>query len=202
MIDCNHLGESSAAYALGALTPDEKRAADRHLAECAACRREVEECRQIVGVLPLAVPQATPHARLKRRILASARGDRSDAVRISSRGRSAWPAAGWLVAAAALVIAGVSGSNALRERADMRAQTAALQSRIAAQRRAANDAHAVMVAVADGAYWTFPTAGHGGMHCSILQPPNAETAMLLGGGARRDVGPASLRPPHGVRGHL
>ncbi|MGH3753859.1 MAG: anti-sigma factor family protein [Pseudonocardiaceae bacterium] len=46
-----HDHESLGAYALGALAPDEARAVDAHLAECAGCRREVAELTELRGML-------------------------------------------------------------------------------------------------------------------------------------------------------
>lgn len=46
-----HDHESLGAYTLGALAPDEARAVDAHLAECADCRREVAELTELRGML-------------------------------------------------------------------------------------------------------------------------------------------------------
>ncbi|MGQ0718035.1 MAG: anti-sigma factor family protein [Pseudonocardiales bacterium] len=51
-----HDRESLGAYALGGLAPDEARAVDAHLAECADCRREVAELTELRGMLD-SVPQ-------------------------------------------------------------------------------------------------------------------------------------------------
>ncbi|MGH3801232.1 MAG: anti-sigma factor family protein, partial [Pseudonocardiaceae bacterium] len=51
-----HDHESLGAYALGALAPDEARAVDAHLAECADCRREVAELTDLRSMLD-SVPQ-------------------------------------------------------------------------------------------------------------------------------------------------
>ena len=176
MIERDHLGEAAAAYALGALTQNEKQAADRHLADCADCRREVDEFRQVVGVLPLSAPPAIPGTLVKRRLLAAARGG---AARRARSGRSAWPAAGWLVAAAAISVAGIAGSDESRLRAHLLAQMTALQTELNARRHESSDASAVMVALASGAYWKLPAVEGGAGQCAILQPPN-ETALLLG----------------------
>lgn len=46
-----HDRESLGAYVLGGLSPDETRAVDAHLAECADCRREVAELTELRGML-------------------------------------------------------------------------------------------------------------------------------------------------------
>lgn len=70
-----HLSESAAAYAIGALDPSERTTFETHLAGCDACRAEVASLREVVGHLPLALPvtRAPNHARLRNRILREAR---------------------------------------------------------------------------------------------------------------------------------
>jgi len=51
-----HDHESLGAYTLDALAPDEARAVEAHLAECADCRREVAELTELRGMLDT-VPQ-------------------------------------------------------------------------------------------------------------------------------------------------
>ncbi|HEV7450141.1 MAG TPA: anti-sigma factor [Pseudonocardiaceae bacterium] len=53
-----HDHEALGAYTLGALAPDEARAVDAHLAECADCRREVAELTELRGMLDSVPPEA------------------------------------------------------------------------------------------------------------------------------------------------
>jgi anti-sigma-K factor RskA len=53
------------AYLLGALTDPERQAFERHLAECADCREEIERLRPAADWLPRSVEQLEPPATLK-----------------------------------------------------------------------------------------------------------------------------------------
>ena len=50
----------AAAYVLGALEPDERRAFEAHVAECATCAEEVRALRPVADALAHSVPQRTP----------------------------------------------------------------------------------------------------------------------------------------------
>lgn len=82
----DELQQNAAAYALGALEPAEHAAFEAHLASCAECVLEVRQLRLAVSALPHAVPQVSPPASMRARILDHAvRGpgslDSTDAVR-------------------------------------------------------------------------------------------------------------------------
>lgn len=68
---CQEFEELSAAYALGAVTPEEQQAARAHIATCAKCTRLARQLRSVVDVLPLSVTQVTPPAALRERVLAA-----------------------------------------------------------------------------------------------------------------------------------
>ncbi|MGH2493880.1 MAG: anti-sigma factor [Ktedonobacteraceae bacterium] len=68
---CQEFEELSAAYALGAVTPEEHEAARVHLATCAKCARLAQQLRSVVDLLPLSVTQVTPPAALRERVLAA-----------------------------------------------------------------------------------------------------------------------------------
>lgn len=61
------------AYVLDALAEDEAVAFEAHLRACPECRAEVEELRQVVDILPLAVDPVEPPAGLRDRILTGVR---------------------------------------------------------------------------------------------------------------------------------
>jgi anti-sigma-K factor RskA len=111
--------ELAAPYGLGALPPDERERFEAHLAECAACRGEVQALREVAVLLPDAAPVATPPPGLRDRILREARQ-----VRPISHGRA--PIVPWLAAAASLVLAVGFGYVYLRERAALQQTSAAL----------------------------------------------------------------------------
>ena len=63
------------AYALDAVTPDERSALEAHLASCPTCPAEVDGLRAAVGALPLAVEEREPSPALRNRIEAAVRRD-------------------------------------------------------------------------------------------------------------------------------
>lgn len=67
-MDCHDFEEIAGAYALGAITKEERQAADEHLAHCVSCQRILQEMQSAVDILPLSVPQVEPSAQLKARI--------------------------------------------------------------------------------------------------------------------------------------
>lgn len=69
LMTCEEFEELSGAYALDAITPAEREAAQAHLAGCAACTRRLQELRAVVDVLPYSAPQVNPPASLKERVL-------------------------------------------------------------------------------------------------------------------------------------
>jgi len=70
---CEEFEELSGAYALDAVTPAEREAAEAHLAGCAACTRRLQELRSVVDVLPYSVRQVNPSASLKDRLFKAIR---------------------------------------------------------------------------------------------------------------------------------
>jgi len=70
---CEEFQELSGAFVLGAVTPEEYRAAQEHLATCASCPRLAQELRVAVNLLPLSVPQVSPSPALKERVMAEIR---------------------------------------------------------------------------------------------------------------------------------
>jgi anti-sigma-K factor RskA len=70
---CEEFEELSGAFALDAVTPAEREAAEAHLAVCAACSRRLQEFRAVVDLLPYSVQQVNPPASLKDRLLEAIR---------------------------------------------------------------------------------------------------------------------------------
>jgi anti-sigma-K factor RskA len=103
-------GGDTAAYVLGALEPSEVESFRRHLADCAACQKEVAEFEQITGSLPDASLQLEVPKDLRRRVLAEVRatpkvpaaGRRAAPVRTA---RSWRPLVAWGGAFAVVVVA-------------------------------------------------------------------------------------------------
>jgi anti-sigma-K factor RskA len=97
-------GEDAAAYALGALDSAEAEAFRAHLADCAACQKELAEFEQITGALPESAAQYRVPKDLRRRVLTEVRA--TPKAQQSRTARSWRPALAWGGAfAAAAVIA-------------------------------------------------------------------------------------------------
>ncbi|HET7248392.1 MAG TPA: anti-sigma factor [Gemmatimonadales bacterium] len=92
--------EQAAPYALGILSPEERRAFEAHLAGCDACRADVRSYTEVAAALAHAAPAAEPPGALRDRVLAEARRVRPIGRRVPPR-----PPLPWLAAAAALLLA-------------------------------------------------------------------------------------------------
>ena len=68
---CERLDELAAAYALGAVPPDEERAMSEHLATCEQPHEEASELIGAAGLLPAALPPVAPSAALRDRLMAT-----------------------------------------------------------------------------------------------------------------------------------
>jgi anti-sigma-K factor RskA len=122
-MNCQEFEELSGAYALDALTEEERRAADEHLAQCPKCARALQQLRSVVELFPLTVPPVEPSPRVKERILArieeqaqqqrSGQGQATFPVQAADRSRRGmrwrWAA---LATAAVLLLALLSGTIA------------------------------------------------------------------------------------------
>lgn len=117
-------GADVAAYALGALDPDEARALQRHLVTCAVCRDELASLQGVAETLALAAPQLVSPRGLKRRVMSEIRKEPRRAQAGARKGSSlplfvppATVMAGALAVAAAVaavVLLATSGSGGAR----------------------------------------------------------------------------------------
>jgi anti-sigma-K factor RskA len=104
MSEHEQFDENLALFALGSLTGDELTVLEKHLEECAACRRELEQLRGDMALMAMSVGGPKPPARARQRLL--------DAIahephRTSLRARRAWwTLARWYAAAALALLAG------------------------------------------------------------------------------------------------
>jgi anti-sigma-K factor RskA len=85
--DC---GGDAAAYALGALEPQEAEAFRVHMHECAVCRDEVEALGGVIQALPMAAHQYEPPSGLKRRVMREVWHAQPAAGRATARRRALW----------------------------------------------------------------------------------------------------------------
>ena len=111
---CQEFEELSAAYALGAVTPEEQQAARAHIATCAKCTRLARQLRSVVDMLPLSVTQVTPPAALRERVLAAVqREGRVVPIERGTEIRARKKKLGWstrLLATAAIVLLLLTGA--------------------------------------------------------------------------------------------
>src|SRR5215469_16653485 len=90
-------------YSLGALQGEERRAIEKHLEECSACRQELEKLQGDLALLAFSASGPRPPSRSRERLMrAIAREPRRAEVRPQGR-RSWWGALGWATAAASVV---------------------------------------------------------------------------------------------------
>lgn len=107
---CEEFEEIAGAYALDAVTPEERTAAQTHLAQCPTCTFLLKELRSAVALLPLAAPPVDPPASLEARIMSAIRQDSADiAAQSTQRVQTVRPArrprlVTQLLAAAALLL--------------------------------------------------------------------------------------------------
>ena len=65
----DEIRSTAALYALGALSPEETRVFEEHLAVCAVCREEARSFTATADLLPESLPDAPPPAALRDRLL-------------------------------------------------------------------------------------------------------------------------------------
>ncbi len=132
MSEHEQYAEDLALYALDALRGEDRARVDEHLAECAACRRELEQLRGDTALLALSTAGPRPPQRARQRLLdAVAREPRVPRIVQTSPRRSWWGVLGWAVAAAVLIF----GLSLWRENLSLRAMLASASSREAESAR-------------------------------------------------------------------
>jgi anti-sigma-K factor RskA len=69
-MDSQHITDDLPAYSLGSLSPAESKRCAEHLKTCHSCRGEWVEYQDLVAALAMTLPQITPPARVKQKLLA------------------------------------------------------------------------------------------------------------------------------------
>ncbi len=119
--DADRLNDELAAYALGALDPDELARLEDHLDGCESCRDRILWLTPAVDVLPASVEQRTPPASLRESLMTTVRAEAEPAPATERRRASWWdslwasvarPAVG--MAVLILLTVGVAGGYLLR----------------------------------------------------------------------------------------
>jgi anti-sigma-K factor RskA len=119
----------AAAYALGALPPDEAERFEAYLATSAEARLEVSEYREVAALLGLGGSAAPPGGALRDRVLARVRDQR-----VGTRSKSRSPAL-WAALAASLIAVAGLGAGLLSARGKLAAVEGALAARAGALAR-------------------------------------------------------------------
>jgi anti-sigma factor RsiW len=185
--DCLHIQPMLAAYALGALEPDERDRVDQHLETCASCRAEAAGYARVVDALGAAAPQESPPPELRERVLAAATG-RSAPISEPRPAVSPKPAAAptglsrrsnrlvvLLSAASILLLIGVTVLAVLLARTmDERDDAEASRERIASYFSAGGEA--VAMTSLEAATWD-SWQGHG----TLLSAPGKPTVVVVSG---------------------
>lgn len=135
----DRLQESAGLYVLGALAPADRAEFERHLQSCEACAAEVRSLAAVTSALPHAVPLVDPPANLRSRVIAVSGRSTSAPAHVvalpsrSVRARSWLWSAGWLSAAALLVLSiglGVYSTSLQREITSLRTEVSDLNARL------------------------------------------------------------------------
>ena len=162
--------ELTAAYALDALDPDERREYEAHLAECEECQEELASFAGVTEALAVAASGPAPRPELRERILSAARAEPQTVVPFESRRRRTLPVVA-AVAAVAAIAALAIGLYASQLRGDLDdARIALEQQRQAAAVIADPDARTIALSNGQG---------------RLVVDESGRAALVL-----RDMGPA------------
>lgn len=140
--------EDLALYALGSLEGAERTAIERHLSECASCRRELELARGDTALLALTATGPQPPARARQRLMAAiANEPRGQAlVKRPSRGALAWwGVLGWVGGAAMFILA----LGLLRQNSTLGRDLASLEARFSEQASQLHQANEIVTTLLD-----------------------------------------------------
>jgi anti-sigma-K factor RskA len=140
-MNCEEFEELSGAYALEAVTPAEREAAQAHLVGCAACTRRLRELQAVVDLLPYSAQQVNPPASLKGRLFEAIRMENTQTQPVPipsiarSRPRRSWSTQILAIAAvlALLLFGGMTAWNVSlqQQNSSLQQQNASLQNQVA-----------------------------------------------------------------------
>ena len=121
--------EDLALHSLGCLEGEEKVALEKHLEECASCRRELEQLRGEAALLALTTSGPRPPVRAKARLI-EAIAKEPGRQRVRQRPQW-WAASGWAAAAAMVVVVAVLwNQNALLKKTVEQGEALSKQQRL------------------------------------------------------------------------
>jgi hypothetical protein len=183
MTTCDDMNEALAAYALGALDPEEIEAVERHLETCARCRGDLAPFARVADSLAQVPAPAAPPPDLRTRLLTEAQAPvklppaTPQAVEPVRPERSVLILPRWVVfpvaAAAVLLIAGVAVlAVLLAQTRDDRNDAESAEYQLAAYLSAGGRATKLAEATSDGNYY-----GHG----ALVTAPDMPPIVVVGG---------------------
>jgi anti-sigma-K factor RskA len=135
----DRLHESVGLYVIDALAPAERGEFEHHLQTCAACSAEVRSLAAVTAALPHALPLLDPPAGLRSRVMAVTGRSSTAPTNVVAlparpvRARSWMSTAGWLSAAALLIISAGLGRYSMslqREISGLRTEVSDLNARL------------------------------------------------------------------------
>ena len=135
--------EDLSLYALGALEGEERLALEKHLAECAACGRELEELRGSAALLAFSVSGPKPPVRAKARLMRAIAKEPRMQMRAVER-RVWWRPLEWALGAAAMLVVVLL----LRQNADLKQRVSDLGLSFANQQRRVAQAEQLVSSIA------------------------------------------------------
>ncbi len=136
-----------ALYALDALPGDERAALEKHLRECADCRRELELLRGDASLLALSIDQSSPPRKSRQRLMdAVKRESHKKSLPLPSRSvRSWWAPVPWIAALAMAILAILQ----MRQNSRQQQEISQLQNRSSKQRTQLERAREVVATLTD-----------------------------------------------------
>jgi anti-sigma-K factor RskA len=126
--DQTSMQDLAAAYALGALSPEETRAFEAYLAGSPEAQREVAEFREVSALLAEGTPGAAPDPGLRARVLQRIGRDRVMPLAERRATTSNIPFPIWIALAASIVLAIGFGGMLVKSRRELAARQAAIDS--------------------------------------------------------------------------
>jgi anti-sigma-K factor RskA len=160
-------------YAFGALPGEERRAVEKHLEECSACRQELEKLQGDLALLAFSASGPRPPARSRGRLMTAIAKEPRRARLRQRRRRAWWNALGWAAALAAIMI----GVLLRQQNSDLRRRVVELETSSSKQDRQLLEAKQLLATL------TSPDAAHFTLVAGKTPPqPQGKAIYVRGSG--------------------
>jgi hypothetical protein len=172
--------ERLAEYALGQIDDAGVREVERHLEECAGCRREAEELRDAAATVAFDLPTVAPPTSLGARVIASV--VRASAPRRRTSGRVVRVVAAGALAAALVAGASIAWAVSSTHRADqLRSDLSRRTTQVGTLSKLLSDLRGQKIVAGQvyGAQLTPPSRSAGGGGAAVIVAPARSQAMLF-----------------------